>query len=217
MRPIVTAVGPLTSASATNIRTASGVAGAGNLVLNGSLVSGGAATLDKARRILFTTTADETTKTILLSGTNWAGDLISETVTLVNNSTVASVLDYKTATSAYCSAALTGNLSVGTNSVAGSPWVYLDPWALANTALQCTVSGTVNYTVQTTLDNPNSPTDPVAAASMTWVASNDTDVVGATATKQSNLFFVPAYVRLLLNSGTGSVTMTVIQSGVVPR
>lgn len=217
MRAIVTTVGPLASANATNIRTASGVAGAGNLVLNGSLVSGGVATLDVARRILFTTTANETTKTILLSGTNWAGDLISETVTLVNNSTVASVLDYKTIISAYCSAALTGNLSIGTNGVAASPWVYMDPWALANIAIQCTVSGTVNYTVQTTLDNPNSPTDLVLPSAVTWVASNDTDVVGATTTKQSNFFFVPAYARVLLNSGSGSVTMTVAQSGAVPQ
>jgi len=217
MRAIVTTVGPLASASATNIRTASGVAGAGNLVLNGSLVSGGVATLDGARRILFTTTANETTKTILLSGTNWASDLISETVTLVNNSTVASVLDYKTVTSAYCSAALTGNLSIGTNSVAASPWVRLDDYAPNGVAIQCTVSGTVNYTVQQTLDNPNDPSNPVLPAAMTWVASSDTNVVGATSTQQTNYNFNPVFARILLNSGTGVVVGTFLQASAVPQ
>lgn len=217
MRPITVTVGPLASASATNVRTASGVLAAGAVTLNGSLVSGGVATFDTARRVLFTTTADETTKTVTLTGTNWSGSPISETITLVNNSTVASVLDYKTLSSVVSSAALTGNLSIGTNGVASSPWVYLDPWALANIAIQCTVSGTVNYTLQTTLDNPNSSTNSVLPNAVTWVSSNDVDVVGATATKQSNLFFVPAYVRVLLNSGSGTVTMTVNQSGAVPQ
>ena len=217
MRPITVTVGPLASASATNIRTASGVAGAGNLTLNGSLVTAGVAILDTPRRILFTTTADETTKTILLAGTNWADDLISETVTLVNTSTVASVLDYKTVTSAYCSAALTGNLSIGTSAVAGSPWIMFDSWALPGVGFQCTASGTVNYTVQQTMDDPNSPTNPIDAASMTWVNCADSAVVAATATQQSNYNFPPIYMRVVLNSGSGSVTLTANQSGVVPQ
>ena len=217
MRPIIVAAGPLTSASATNIRTASGVAGAGNLTLNGSLVTAGVATLDAARRVLFTTTANETTKTILLAGTNWAGDLISETVTLVNASTVASVLDYKTVTSAYCSAALTGNLSIGTNGVASSPWVMFDAWASPAIALQVAVSGTANYTVQQSLDDPNDPTNPVAAASMAWVNSSDTNVVGVAATAQSNYAFAPRYARILLNSGSGTATATFIQAESVSR
>ena len=215
MRPITVTVGPLASASATNIRTASGVAGAGNLTLNGSLVTAGVAILDTPRRILFTTTANETTKTILLAGANWAGDSISETVTLVNNSTVPSVLDYKTVTSAYCSAALTGNLSLGTNGVGGSPWVMLDPWALPAVAVQINVSGTVNYTLQQSLDDPNDPTNPTTAASMTWIDSADTEVVAATTAQQTNYAFTPRYVRVLLNSGAGSTTATIIQSGSV--
>ena len=216
MRPITATVGPLAAASATNIRTASS-GSAGALVLNGTLVSNGVATLDVARRILITNAADETGKTVDLTGTDRAGNTQSETVTLGGIGSTASVLDYKTLTSAVLSANSAGNLSIGTSGVAASAWVYLDPWALANIALQMTVSGTVNYTVQTTLDNPNSTTNPVAMSAVTWVSSNDTDVVGATATKQSNLFFVPSFVRVLLNSGTGTVTMTVIQSGSVSQ
>jgi hypothetical protein len=191
------------------------VASAGAVVLNGSLVSGGVATFDNARRVLFTTTADETTKTVTMTGTNWSGSSVSETLTLVNNSTVASVLDYKTVTSAYCSAALTGNLSLGTNDVAASPWVMLDPWALPAVAVQLNVSGTVNYTLQQSLDDPNDPTNPTTAASMTWIDSADTEVVAATTAQQTNYAFTPRYVRVLLNSGAGSTTATIIQSGSV--
>jgi hypothetical protein len=215
MRPITVTVGPLASASATNIRTASGVTGAGNLTLNGSLVTAGVAILDTPRRILFTTTADETTKTILMAGTNWAGDLISETVTLVNTSTVASVLDYKTVTSAYCSAALTGNLSIGTNGVAASPWVRLDDYGASYISVQARVSGTVNYTLQQTLDDPNAPTSPVAPADVLWRAINDPLAAGATASIETNYMFAPTWCRVLLNSQTnpGYVTATYLQSG----
>jgi hypothetical protein len=131
---------------------------------------------------------------------------------MVNASTVASVLDYKTVTSAYCSATLTGNLSIGTNGVASSPWVMFDSWASPAIALQVAVSGTANYTVQQSLDDPNDPTNPVAAASMAWVNSSDTNVVGVAATAQSNYAFAPRYARILLNSGSGTATATFIQA-----
>jgi len=217
MRPITVSVGPLASASATNVRTASGVLAAGAVTLNGSLVSDGVATFDTPRRVLFTTTADETTKTVTLTGTNWSGNPISETITLVNNSTVASVLDYKTLPSVVSSAALTGNLSIGTNGVAASPWVFLDPWAQGNVAMQFDVTGTVNYTIQSTLNDPNDPTNPVASADVAWIPSNDAAAVGATASIQTNFLFAPRYARILLNSGSGSVRGTFSQSGAVPQ
>lgn len=214
MRPIVVTVGPLANASATNIRTASS-GSAGALVLNGSLVSSGVAYLDKPRRVLITNAADETGKTVVLTGTNWSGNAISETVTLGGIGSTASVLSYATLSSAVLSANSSGTLSIGTNGVATSPWVFIDSWAAANIAMQATVSGTVNYTIQSTLDDPNSPINPVTPALMTWVSTSDTAAVGATTTVQTNYLFSPAYIRVLLNSGTGSVTLTVTQSNVV--
>lgn len=215
MRPIVTSVGPLATASATNIKTAGAIASGGAVTLNGSLVSGGVATLDKPRRVLFTFASDETGKSFIVTGTNWSGQTISETVAGTAPGTAPTLLDYKTVTSVVASAASAGNVSIGTNAVAGSPWVAIDSWALPNVAVQCTVIGTVNFTVQSTLDDPNNPTNSVAPADMDWVPTNDTAAVGATATLQTNYFFSPAYVRVLLNSGSGSVELSVIQSGVV--
>lgn len=215
MRPITVTAGPLAAADADGIAQAQQPAS--TFTLNGALVSGGVAELGAPRRVLITTTANETGVNFTVEGTNLAGDVLSETLPGVNNSTTYTALDFYTVTSVTKDAALAGNVTIGTNGIGGSPWIMLDPWALPNTALQLTVSGTVNYTFQTTLDDPNSPTNAVAAASMTWVSSSDTAVVGATATKQTNLFFTPAYVRVLLNSGSGTVTLTATQNGVVPK
>lgn len=214
MRPITVTVGPLAAASANNIAL-SQTPTAGALTLNGALVTGGVAVMDTPREVRITTTADETSRTFLISGTDWAGSLISETVTGVNNTTADSVLSYKTVTSITISGNATGALTVGTNGVAQSPWIRLDSWASRSTALTCVVSGTVNYTVQTSSDDPNGPTSIVAPASMTWFSAPDTALQAATTSTQSSLDFVPLWVRVLLNSGTGTVTLTATQAGSV--
>lgn len=216
MRPVTVSVGPLAAASATNIRTAS-TATAGAMVLNGSLVSGGIATLDSPRQILFTTAASEAGHTVLLTGTARAGNAQSETITLPSSATtVASTLSYATVASAVISANSNNNISIGTNGVSSSGWVRLDDYAPGQTGVQVSVSGTVNATVQSTMDDPNDPTNPVSAGSMTWVNSADAAAVGLTGSIQTNFQFAPKYVRLLLNSGTGSAAMTVLQSSVGP-
>jgi len=229
MRPVTTTVGPLASASATNIRTASAIAGAGAVTLNGTLVSAGAtvahgviipsgtAVLDVARRVIFTSSGNDTGITFAVTGTDNAGNAQSETVTGASGGAASTVLSYKTFAPPVASGAAAGTVSIGTNGVAASPWVRLDNWAPGGVAIQATVTGTVNYTIQQTLDDPNSATNPVAPASMTWVNSADAAVVAATATQQSNYAFAPAFARVLLNSGTGSVTATFTQLGTPAR
>ena len=91
--------------------------------------------------------------------------------------------------------------------------VRFDDFAPSNISIQCTVTGTVNYTVQSSLDDPNDPFNPVAVGSMTWVDSSDTNVVGATATKQSNFLFAPKFARVVLTTtSTGSVSTVFLQS-----
>jgi hypothetical protein len=75
----------------------------------------------------------------------------------------------------------------------------------------------VNYTLQVSNDDPNSATNPVLPSAMTWIPTNDPNVVGATTSQQSNFFFSPTFAQVLLNSGTGSLQATFIQYGVTPR
>lgn len=217
MMPIRVTVGPLVTASANNIALSQTPAGAGPILLNGATVVNGVAVLDTAREILLTTSADETAKTFTITGTNWAGDTISETITGVSSGTVKSVLDYKTVTKIVASAATAGAITFGTTTTAGSSWARLDSWADSYISVQCDASGTINYTLQQTLDDPNDPTNPVLPANVTWVNSSDASAVGATGSIQTNYGFSPVWARVFLNSGTGSVQASFIQSGVVNR
>ncbi len=216
MRQIQVIVGPLAAASANNIAL-SQTPTAGNLTLNGASVVNGVAVLDKPRRVLITTTANESGNTFTIFGTNWSGSTISETITGPNIGTAASLLDYATVTRITISGNAVGALTVGDNGVASSPWVCLDHWAHAQVSVQCDASGTVNYTVQSTLDDPNDPTNPVAPSAVVWINSSDSGAVAATTSIQTNFAYTPTYARIVLNSGTGSVTATFAQAGSVAR
>lgn len=69
--------------------------------------------------------------------------------------------------------------------------------------LYCVVDGTVNYDIEVTGDDP--------ASSPTWFDHPDTNLVAATANQRGVLDFPAAAVRVTVNSGAGSVTLTVLQ------
>lgn len=211
MRPITVTAGPLASAVANNIAHSQSPS-KGALTLDGGLVVGGVAILDNPRQALFTFAADESGHNLIVVGTNWAGDSITETVAGTTAGTVATVLSYKTITSITISANSTGAMTVGTNGVGESQWIRFDSWADGNISVQCNGSGAVNYTIKGSLDDPNSYTNPVTVANMTWVNFDDVNLVGQTGNAQGNYqFFTPTWAKIVLNSGTGSVTGTFVQ------
>ena len=107
--------------------------------------------------------------------------------------------------------AMNVSVSDASGGVKYSSWVRFDDFAPSNIAIQCNVTGTVSYTLQSTLDDPNDPIHPVAVNSMTWVNTTDTNMVNASATAQSNFLFAPKFARIKLNSGNGSVSATFLQ------
>lgn len=112
---------------------------------------------------------------------------------------------------------ITATVSDASGGVKYSPWVYFDPYAFPQVAFQCNVTGTANYTIQQTMDDPNSPTNPVAVASVTWFDNPTAALVGASTSQQGSYAIAPAYVRIKLNSGNGSVSGTFIQYGNVVK
>lgn len=222
MRSITVTVGPLAAASANNVAQ-SQTPVAGPLTLNGASVVNGTAVLDMPRRILITTAANESANVFTITGTNASGNPISETIAGPNIETAQSVLDYATVSRITVSANASGAVTVGTSGVASSAWVALDEWALPETAIQIVVSGTVNYSVQSTLDNPNGTMlasgtfTGMPPALINWFNSSDAGVVNATASAQSNFAYVPRLARVILNSGTGSVVATFSQAGSVVK
>jgi hypothetical protein len=108
--------------------------------------------------------------------------------------------------------------TVGPNAAAAatSPMVNTDSWADAPLGVQVAVSGTVNYTVQTSFDDPCDLISPVPVNQMFWDTSLvPAGAIGATAGISFSIATAPTWLRLLLNSGTGSARMTVVQFNVV--
>lgn len=176
----------------------------------------GTATQDYARQVIITSAGDDSSNTFTISGTDWANNPISENLTGVNAGVATSVLSYKTVTSIASSAAVASTLTIGTNTVASSEWVRFDDYsAAAQVAIQASVSGTVNYTIQQTMDDPNDPSRNIYnnPAGVVWVNHPDVAFVSATATAQGNYAYTPIFARVVINSGTGTVRATFRQVG----
>ena len=214
MRPTTVTVGPLAAASANNIALTQ--TPTSTVTINGSTATGGVATLDTPRRVLITPTGNESSNTFTITGTGLNSTPQVEVIKGTNASAFNTNLDFLTVSSITLAVAAANALTVGTNGVASSQWVRLDEYASAQVTVQCVASGTVNYTVQQTLQDPKSPTNPVAPYSVVWASSADASAVGATGSIVSSFTFAPIFVKVLLNSGTGSVSTVVSQLGVAP-
>lgn len=214
MRPVTVQVGPLAAASANCICLSQ--TPTTSFTIDGANAASGVAVLDTPRRVLFTPAGNESANTFTVRGT--AGNTtLTEVIAGTNATAFYTNLDFDRITSITLSSPAAGAITVGTNGIASSSWVRFDDWALSQVAVQCDASGTVNYTVQQTLDDPNSPTSPVLPYQVTWINCADRAFVSSTTSGQTNYQFAPTFARVLLNSGSGSVTTTFTQFGVTPR
>lgn len=92
--------------------------------------------------------------------------------------------------------------------VGSSTAAPLDIHGRPDISLQVVVTGTVNYTVQQTLDNPFD-----TSITPTWFNHPDPNMVAQTVNRQGNYAYVPAAVRVTVNSGSGTARLTIVQSG----
>lgn len=76
-----------------------------------------------------------------------------------------------------------------------------------NIGIGVIVTGTVNYDIEHTFDNPNDPT-------VTPVWFDHATLVGDTANADGNYQYPVRAIRLVQNSGNGSVRAVLIQAGV---
>mgnify|MGYP003346934506 CR=1 FL=1 len=170
------------------------------------------------RQVTITPTGDESANTFVVTGTDASGNAITESV--AGKNAVASTTNsyFYRVTSVTIASNAANAIVVGMTNTASSTWVRFDDFAPSNISIQCNVSGTATYTVQSSLNDPNDPFVPVAAGSMVWVNTSDTAVVGAVATQQSNFLFAPKFARVILTTtSTGSVSSTFVQSSNGPK
>jgi len=218
----------LGAAVANGIAQSQAVAAAGNLTLNGSLVTGGVATMDVARRVLLASSGNDATVVFTITGTDRNGNTQSEAVTGLNGAaTQYTARDFLTVTRIAASAACVGNITAGTNGIGSSPWVVDDytheTWMLAvGVAI---VSGSATYTVEHTYDDPNKIGTTLVTPPEQWSivpggfvparAWPHPILVGQTANGEGTYDNKPVFAhRLTITAGTGLVAMQSIQAGI---
>ena len=74
-----------------------------------------------------------------------------------------------------------------------------------NIGFAVVVSGTVNYSVQFSYDDP-------AVGFTTWF--DDVTITSKTGNEDGSILFPISAIKVLVNSGTGTVTLNVIQAGI---
>lgn len=224
MIPRTVQVGPLVSAVSNGYAQAqSGTAGTA-LTLNGSLVTAGVGIPDKPRRLIITSAGNDASITFLVTGQQYLnGPTVTETMTGTAAAAknlqgqAYSMLDYATVISIIPSGNTASTVTAGTNAIASSTWVRLDNFSFAPVALEAIVTGTVNYTVEQALRDPNiiagtpaAVTNTITPAQVIWQPNQDLQILTANAFGAYTT--VPTWTRCTLNSGTGSVAFTASQA-----
>ena len=105
----------IAAADPDGVCTTQSTSGAGNLAIDGALTSGGVATLVPARNATITSAgSSETGKTFTFTGTDVNGNSVTETLNGPGSSATVSTSNvFKTITQIAVSAALTGDVTVG--------------------------------------------------------------------------------------------------------
>lgn len=149
----------LAAASANNIAQSQTPVSGTALTINGSAASGGVATLDVARRILLTFGNEASQRTLLVTGTDRSGNVISETLTVPSggSSTVYTKQDFLTVTSLLpAGGGWTAAVTVGTNAVGSTPW-FIREWSqLGKMGVLISIpSSGPTVQLEVTMDDPN--------------------------------------------------------------
>jgi hypothetical protein len=194
--------------------------GAGLLTLSGALVSGGVGNLVSQQNVVFTSAGNDSAINFTITGTDDQNRVISEVLAGPNANTVTSVLNYKTVTSINASAAVGSSINIGTNVVGASTEIpvnqYVDPENI--TVSGEIASGSVNWTVQYTLDDVfatvgGNPVGPPTGGPFVWY--NHSTLAAQAASANGTIISPVVALRVLTNSGTGTLNFIVDQAGLI--
>lgn len=214
-RPIVTPV-TIVAAVANGISLSQTRGSAGNLLLNGSLVTGGVAKLDAPRRVVIHSNGNDSGITFTITGAgrpqNQGGAVISETITGANIGDAVTTQDFATVTNISSSGATASTVTAGTNGTASGPWV---PWSQFQTDFQATAFGhvlsgsptwQVDYTYDDVFSYPPAPGQPFPIAIV---------VPGTTGLTGDAVASIPPVARAsrLTLTAVGGVSLTSTQQG----
>ena len=194
------------AASGTSVAAAQLLNASGVITLNGVLVSGGVATLT-VPAVLTAFSEKSATVNFVVSGTAPNGASQTETIAVTASGTVTGSLSFATVTSIAASAPTSATISVGNGVPGYTAWIPLDIYTPNQvTNISNKVSGTVNYSVEYTNEDPfdisiQQLAVPHPAGSLTAATGDETQFTTT----------LMRAVRLKINSGSGSVRFTCVQ------
>lgn len=205
MRPIVNTYTVIASSSA-GVCASQTPAGAGELTLDGSLISGGILTLATPQHISVSCAGSDAAKTFTVTGTDFIGAALSETIAGSAGSITNGTKNFKTVTSVTVSAATAGAVTVGVLGVLETPWIPLNVQITPFSYSYQVDIGTATFTVEGTLDNTQD--NSITPTPFTVQSSGSADVTGAaTAPVMAVRVKVTAFT-------SGTITFRVLQAGI---
>jgi hypothetical protein len=156
MRVLERIAAPIT-ADPNGIAAAQTLAGAENFDLDGVGVIGGVATLAPPRRIVITSSGDDTGVDFTVTGTDRAGTAISEVVTGVNAGAATTNKLFATVTAVAADGATDGDAEVGWSAESISAWLFVGQHSRrhVNHLMRAiiTTGETVDYIIEGTSQN----------------------------------------------------------------
>lgn len=209
MRPVSFTTTALAGASTAYIAASQTPAGAGNLTLTSD-----AATLVSKTSVprygLFISincAGSDAGRSFVVTGTKPGGASQTETISGTNVGQTLSTLYWESVTQIAVDAATAGAVTAGIRQTGATAWMPLDIYVPnTQTAIQVDVTGTIDYSVVYTIQDPfDTSITPIAIAHPTaGLTGGSTDVSGQTTV-------IMRAVRLLINSGSGTAKMTIVQ------
>jgi hypothetical protein len=194
------------TANIASIVTAQSLSVSGAITLDGALVSNGVATLT-VPAVLIAYSQASSTINFVVTGTGPAGQSQVETLAVTASGNLTGSLSFATVTSIVSDSAAASTISIGNGVPGYTAWIPLDIYTPNQaTNISAKKSGTVNYSVEYTNEDPfNTSIQQLAVphpnASLTNSTSDETQFTTT----------LMRAVRLKINSGDGSVRFTIVQ------
>jgi hypothetical protein len=194
------------AADADSIVSAQSLSVSGAITLDGVLVSNGVATLT-VPAVLVAFSEASSSINFVVTGTGPAGQSQTETLAVTASGTVTGSLSFATVTGVVADAAAAATISIGNGVPGYTAWIPLDIYTPNQvTNISAKTSGTVNYSVEYTNEDPfdvsiDQLAVPHPAGSLTAASGDETHFTTT----------LMRAVRLKMNSGDGSVRFTIVQ------
>jgi hypothetical protein len=202
MRPYELTTASYTTADTDGIAEAQDTTGAGDLTLVSSTV-----TLTPPRFVTVTSTGDDTGLTFTVTGTRPGGSIQTDAFAGTNGSAATSALTFETVTNIAVDGNTDGDVTAGFTQSGYSDWLPMDIYTPNQvTTVSTTVSGTINYDIQYTNEDPFN-----RSITQTAVAHPAAALGNASTSQTASSTTLMRAMRYKVNSGSGTIRLTITQ------